>query len=166
MYKKILSGVLWDIATNYSIDLTANYIEFIQKRLEGKGITIDQVKYAANKIIEGKTKSYEKMPTFGEFLEIIEGNKDLIAEGEAQNLITLIRSEGADREPALPEYTKKVLNQRFGGWYNICSTLEDSKIQWFIKEFKEAYLSEIAKDDRLMLPDKEEAGKILKLIKG
>jgi len=166
MDKKILSDVLWDIATNYGIDLTVNYIDFIKKRLKSKGITIEQVKYAANRIMDCKPKAYEKMPTFGEFLEIIRGDKDLISNIEAQNVIALIRSEGADYKPSLPEATKAVINNRFGGWRNLCASLEESKLQWFIKEFKEAYEVEINKTERLQLPDKEEAGQILKQITG
>ena len=165
MDKIEFSKVMRGLEVFLSVEADLEYINKYYQLFIDEGITIDQIKYAAKQIVLTKKESYGKMPLFAEYLQFIRFDKSIEAEIEAQSVVKLIRSEGADREPVLPEYTKKVLNQRFGGWHNICSTLEDSKIQWFIKEFKEAYLSEIAKDDRLMLPDKEEAGRILKLIK-
>ena len=162
MDKIEFAKIMYGLSENFGVKTTKDQIAFLYGMFIDDGINIGQIKQAARQIIRTKKDSYGKMPTYAEFIEYIEGNKNEIAESEVQKVIALIRTEGADGKPELPEHTKQVLNQRFGGWQNICATLEESKIQWFIKEFKEAYLS--VGDDKLLLPDKTEAGNILKQI--
>ena len=165
MNKQELAEVLYGIAINYGLTMSKDYVSFMCKMFAMNGITIEQVKASALKIIYNKTKAYEKMPNYAEFAEYIHGGQDQAAEIEVNKVIEQIRSLGADGKPKLNIPMVNAINIRFGGWRNMCCGLEESKLQWFIRDLKEAYLLELAKDDRLMLPDKEESGRILKLVK-
>ena len=164
MNKQELAEVLYGISVNYGLTMSKDYVSFMCKMFAMNRITIEQVKAAALKIIYNKTKAYEKMPNYAEFAEYIQGNQEQIADIEINNVIQQVRSIGADGKPNIPIPMVNAINIRFGGWQNLCATLEDSKLQWFIRDLKEAYLIELAKDDRLMLPDKQEAGEILRMI--
>ena len=164
MNKEELSRVMYGIAVNYGLTMSNDYVIFMQKMFDMNGITIEQVKKSALKIIQNKSKSYEKMPNYAEFAEYIQGNREQIAETEAMRVIRLIRSEGAYKEPALEPATKQVIKSRFGSWMDLCGSLEESKIQWFIRDFKEAYLS--MSDNIKYLPDVENGKEVLMVMAG
>lgn len=137
-----IAQTLFRVAENASAEIPSDpAIDFIIEMLEDDGITASQFEYAANFLIKTKKDFYGKMPTYGEYYEIIKGNTDQIAEKEAQAVIALINYEGryADYKHRLTPETITTINNRFGGWDSLCSTLEASKFNWFVKEFKEAY---------------------------
>jgi len=156
------SKVMLGLAENFGAKATKDQIGFFYQMFMDDGIDIIQIKQAARSIIRTKKDSYGRMPTYAEFIEFIQGNKEQNAELEAQKVIDLIRSEGAYAEPELSPVVKQVINSRFGGWKALCGSLEESKLTWFIRDFKEAYLS--IETGKLMLPDKNESAQILKRV--
>lgn len=156
LIKKEIALVIMGVAANFGAKIPDGLLEIWFDAFSQDGYTTGQIKQAAGRIIRTKKDSYGRMPTYAEFIEAIEGNKDQLAEIEAQNVIKLIRSEGAYGEPVLQDRAKAVINNRFGGWKNLCGSLEESKLNWFIKEFKEAYSSEVSKQP--LLTDAEARG--------
>ena len=157
--------VIMGLAANFGVKIPDGLLEIWFEAFSEDGYTFEQIKKAAGKIIRTKKDSYGRLPTYGEFIEAIEGDPAHSADIEVNNVVSQIRDLGADGKPKLSIPMVNAINIRFGGWHNMCCGLEESKLQWFIRDLKEAYLIEIAKDEKLMLPDKEEAGRILKLIK-
>ena len=156
MDKMEFAKVMYGLSENFGAKTTKDQISFLYEMFIADGINMGQIKQAARQIIRTKKDSYGRMPTYAEFIEAIEGNKEQLSEIEAQTVIKLIRSEGAYGEPTLSEKTKAVINNRFGGWKSLCGSLEESKLNWFIKEFKEAYSSEVSKQP--LLTDAEARG--------
>jgi hypothetical protein len=166
MDKVELSNILQRIGDNFNVPISGGYVDIMSRMFDSKKITVDQVRKAAYKIIDTKMDLFGRMPNFAEFKEFIEGDPDQAAEIEANNVVKQIRDLGADGKPKLSIPMVNAINIRFGGWQNMCCGVEESKLQWFIRDLKEAYLIELAKEDRLMLPDKQEAGKVLNMIEG
>ncbi len=142
MNKTELLKIFYGIAENYNLDLPGKqYVDFMHSMFVDDGITIEQVKMAAKMIIKTKKESFGKMPPYAEYLEIIQGSQDQIAELEAQKVIALVNYEGryADYKHRLSPETIAAIDNRFGGYDSLCITLETGKLNWFVKEFKEAY---------------------------
>ncbi|MBU2623571.1 MAG: hypothetical protein ABIJ52_03375 [Pseudomonadota bacterium] len=166
LVKKEIGMVLMGLAANFGAKIPEGLLEIWHEAFSQDGFTIEQIKYAAGKIIRSKTESYGRLPTYAEFLEILQGNKEQSAQIQAQKVIDLIRTEGSSGNPELDPIVKEVIRSRFGGWQSLCGSLEEGKLQWFIRDFKEAYLSTEAENERLMLPDRDEAKQLMKKITG
>lgn len=144
--------VMLGLAVNFNTTVSKEQMDFFYQMFLDDGICITQIKQAAKNIIRTKKDGYGRMPTYAEFIEFIQGNREQIAEIEAQKIINLVRSEGAYSNPVSNPTIKHIIDSRFGGWKALCGTLEESKLQWFIRDFKEAYLS--TRVDELMIDDK------------
>ena len=160
-YLMELSKVIVGIAANSGATIPEGLLDVWAEAFQQDGYSIDQIKRAAGKIIRTKKESYGRMPSYAEFVECMNGSLEETARIEVQDIIALVRSEGSSGNPSFKLQTSRVILNRFGGWQNLCSTLEEDKIQWFIREFIEAYLTETAKDEKVMI-GKDEAGNTLK----
>ncbi len=106
---------------------------------ESEGITLDQIRKAALKIL--KTRTISKMPTFAEFLEAISGSKKDKAQVQADIVLKMLRRNGSQAKPDFDDpVTVHLMSSRWQ-WERWARTVLEDEIKWWRKEFIEAYQS-------------------------
>jgi len=139
--KPEFAKIMYGLADNFRDRISKDGLRFRFSALEE--FTIDQVKSAAMGIV--KKRVYTKMPTVGEIIEEINGdpeqNLEDLAEIQATVVLRAIGTYGSYQSPTFEDQvTSEVVTKRFG-WGHLCSYITDETKPWFVKEFKEAYLS-------------------------
>ena len=127
-----------------------------------KDYNINQVESAAKQIMF--SRKYTKMPPIAEFIEALGANKPKIEDQSlviANEIISHNRTHGSRTfPPNLDEIAKHLMTKRWP-YCNWASTVLESELKWWTKEFCEAYRAYSATD----LPIQIEAqAKVLKLV--
>jgi len=107
-----------------------------------KNYSIDQVESAAKQII--LIRKYTKMPPVAEFIEAIEGQKSKIEDKAlviANNIISHLRTHGSHIFPKIEDPIALKLMKNRWPYYEWASTVLESELKWWVKEFCEAYKS-------------------------
>ncbi len=122
--------------------------------------SIEQIQQAALGII--REKMYPGMPRVSEFIAQIEGTETDQAEAEAQKVLRAIKQYGTRYSVVFDDPHTQAVVQSRGGWVALCSTLLDSEIKWFVREFRESYTSYSRKNivHHGVLPGRYENGEL------
>jgi hypothetical protein len=101
--------------------------------------TTEQIEYAFSVAI--KTLKFFPRPV--ELLEILNGPQNLIedtAQVQAGIVLNTIKRVGGGQSVSFEDpVTTAVINNSFGGWVQLCSTLKSDQEGWFLKDFSKAY---------------------------
>jgi hypothetical protein len=134
-----LGTILFGLAGNFN-DTVDNYTVKIWARgFESEGITMDQVKTAAMKIL--KTRTISKMPTFAEFLEAIHGSKKDNAQVQVDIVLETLHRHGSRIRPKFTDPITQHLMLTRWKWERWGANVREDEIKWWRKEFVEAYQS-------------------------
>lgn len=131
--------IMYGLADNFGAELSKPGLKMRFEAL--KALSIEQVDQVAMKILA--TKKYRSMPTVAEFLEYLQPAQSLgmnsRAQIEADKIISHLKQYGASMWPKLSDpITRHLMTHRwpYGRW---ASTVLESEIKWWVKEFIEAY---------------------------
>lgn len=135
-FAKIIIG----LAANFGVKIPEGLIELWKNAFQEDGISFEQINHAAGKIIRTKKNSYGRMPTYAEFLEIIHGGS---AESKAQiiadEIIGHLRFFGANKPLVITDPVAKHLMSTRWPYQQWATTVLESDLKWWVKEFCEAY---------------------------
>lgn len=132
---KLMAG----LAANFSAKMPEGMFEIWSDGFKQKHISIEIIKKAIHQIIETKIDGYGRMPTFAEVFQIIRQNNRYNAELATREVIYYLR-KGAEEEPIFSVTTANVINLEFGGWKNLCKSIEERKdLSWFVDKFIISY---------------------------
>ena len=139
--KKRFAVIMYGLADNFRDHVSKDGLRFRFEAL--KEFKIEEVERASMEIVQ--RRKYTKMPTIGEIIEAIRGNPEKqiedVAEIQAAVVLRAIGTYGSYQSPTFEDpVTAEVIAKRFG-WGHLCSYITDESKPWFVKEFKEAYLS-------------------------
>jgi hypothetical protein len=133
-----LSEILFGLAGNFGDSIDGPTAKLWARGFKSEGITIDQIRQAAMVIL--KTRKISKMPTFGEFLEHIQGSADSKAHAQADLVINTLRRQGAYSKPS--EFADPITNHLMKvrwPWKAWGSSLQEDEVKWWRRDFVEAY---------------------------
>jgi hypothetical protein len=123
---------------------TAKQIMILAEMLDEYYFTENQFKNACKKIVEGKSKTYGKMPLFGEFKELMENKfSKLRTKEESKKDFYLDREKWVNRK--LSQFTIMVADDKEGrpAFENfITNDLNDSFKESLINDFKTVFLKD------------------------
>ncbi|MBS3777490.1 MAG: hypothetical protein KGY70_20005 [Bacteroidales bacterium] len=163
--RKELAEILYGLAGNFGDSVDDQTAKIWARGFEFEGITMDQIKAAAMRIL--KTRTISKMPTFAEFLEAINGSKKDNAQAQADIVFETLRRNGATSEPIFEDPVTNHLMSTRWKWKNWASSVLEDEIKWWRKEFIEAYQSYAANPENVEQVQKLTAPQRLqKLISG
>jgi hypothetical protein len=142
-YKRF-TDIMGAIAGNFSSTIEPGLLNIWHKLMRADGITYEQLRAAALKIIRTKKDSYGRMPTYAEILEAIQGEQPAIEDValvEANKILDHLRINGAGIWPNLSDpITRQLMTTR---WYypRWAANCVESHNHWWVKDFVEAYRS-------------------------
>ena len=126
-----------------------------------KEFSADQITLAISQSI----KKHKWFPKPAELIELIIGSSpkiEDIAETQANFVITQVRKLGSWRTPVFTDpITRDLMNSRFK-FTSLCQQTE-SDMQWFAKQFKDAYRAYVVTDRYKQI---ETPGRLKKLVSG
>ncbi len=101
--------------------------------------------YPVQDVVQGVDKAISKCRFFPrpvELLEFIEGKVEDRAEVEAGKVYQAIVEVSGSKAVVFDDpVTAAVVARGFGGWARLCSTLKESELTWFTKDFCRRYVS-------------------------
>lgn len=134
-FTKIICG----IALNFGKEPPGPLYDIWFDLFSADNISIDQIRHAARQII--RTRKYNTMPTYADFIDVIEGGAEDQVEVQAGIVLNKIREIGSYGTPFFDDpITEKLFKRRFN-WETVCGTVTKDTEKWFVKEFKDAYLA-------------------------
>jgi len=140
-----LSKIIVGLAANFGVKIPVGLIELWKAAFMKDGISIDQIRYGAGKILRTKKDGYGRMPTYAEIIEIIQGgdkkDKALVL---ATEIITHLKLHGANVLPVLEDPVAANLMSRRWPYRKWAAQVLESELKWWTKEFCEAYKSHTA----------------------
>lgn len=157
-YTEVAKAIM-ALAINAGVKIPDGLIEIWHEAFIQDGYTIEQIKTAASRMIRTKKDFYGRMPTYA---ELMEAPQNRIADNAEIQATLVISQIGNDYPIFTDPITKHLMSTRWN-WNRWPKEVLESELKWFIKEFKEAYLS-VSKTERLQLPDKTDAAGVLKMI--
>ena len=138
-YKKEISKILYMMAEVFRDEVSDTLIEAWAFVLSSDKVTIEEAQKAA--LLVMKSREYNKLPAPAVFLEILRPQikpKEL-AESQADEVLEAVRSLGPYNQPEFEDpITAELMSNRWR-WGSFSSTLESDKVQWWRKQFVEAY---------------------------
>lgn len=137
--KKKFAEIMYALAENYGAELTKPGLLLRFEAL--KGFSINEIRQAAVKIM--RTRAYLKMPTVADFMAYLSPESNLAIDDRAQNecgkIIENLKFYGATRPPeGLDEIATHLMARRWP-YRNWARTVAESELQWWEKQFREAY---------------------------
>jgi len=138
--KKKFCEIIFCVADNFSAKVTDRTLKFWWEMFQEDSVTINQIAQAAKQII--RTRKYTNMPTYADFIEHIKGKVDDAAEIQAILCVDESRKYSpGELSPAFDDPITAYLMKHRWPFQNWAMSLLEAKIQWWVKEFKSAYLS-------------------------
>lgn len=137
-FAKIVVG----LAANFGIKIQDGLIELWYNAFKEDGISIEQIRYAAGRILRKPKDRYGRLPTYDEMIEIIQGgsykDRALVI---ANEIIAHTKRHGARVFPKIEDETARYLMTKRWPYHEWAESVLDSDFKWWIKEFCEAYVS-------------------------
>jgi len=137
--KREIDTILLRLARYYQVEIPgADVLEMYHQALEG--YTPDQIADASTKHVKA-SKWFPKISELIELLKPLVPKIESVADQQAALVIKTIRSCGYRGRP---RWEDPITSYLFRGRFNfqaLCSTLTEDENKWFIREFKDAYLS-------------------------
>ena len=161
---KEFAEVVFGLAANFGVKIPDGLLEIWHDTFKADGISLEQIRFAAGKIIRSKKDGYGRMPTYAEFIEIIQGgNKEDKALVIANEIIVHLRTYGSRVCPKLDSIAKHLMIKRwpYPEWSSM--VLED-ELKWWTKEFCEAYNAYSARDVPLKIEASQDVKKLVNSI--
>lgn len=125
------------MALNYGKDLNADLLRLYWLSLAD--MELDQIKLALIHIV----KNNRYFPRPDEIIEaagIGKAQIELVGLSEAQRIVDSVRRYGNSRVVEFDDpVTAEVVRRRFGGWRQLCDSLQESKLEFFKKDFVNFY---------------------------
>lgn len=138
-FAKIIIG----LAANFGVKIQDGLIEFWYDAFKEDGINIEQIRYAAGKILRKPKNRYGHLPTYDEFIEIIQGgsNEDR-AIIIANEIIVHTKTYGSKVFPNINDdkIAKHLMTKRWP-YHEWAASILESELKWWVKEFCEVYRS-------------------------
>jgi len=135
--RQALAEILFGLAGNFGDTVDNNTVKIWARGFESEGISLDQIRYAALKIL--KTRTISKMPTFAEFLEAINGSNKDNAQAQADIVLETLQQRGSRINPKfLDPVTAHLMSTRWK-WERWAPNVTEDEVKWWRKEFIEAY---------------------------
>lgn len=163
-FAKIIVG----LAANFGVKIQDGLIELWYNAFKEDGVSIEQIRFAAGKILRKPVNRYGRLPTYDEFLEIVRGgsekDKALVI---ANEIIAHLRAHGSRIFPKLDDHpiAKHLMMKRWP-YYEWSAAVIENELKWWTKEFCEAYVSyaaiEEATETPLLGPVKNDVKKLVK----
>lgn len=129
------------MAANFGVKIPEGLIELWQNAFNQDDISLEQIRYAAGKILRSKKDGYGRMPTYAEFIQIIEGSHDDKALVIASEIIAYLRVHGSRIFPKLNDPIAKYLMTNRWPYHEWAANVCTDELKWWTKEFCEAYKS-------------------------
>ena len=159
-FTKIIIG----LAANFGVKIPEGLIELWQNAFREDGISLEQIRYAAGKILRKPANRYGRMPTYDEFIEIIQGgNKEDKALVIANEIIAHLKMRGSRVFPKLDDEIAKYLMTKRWPYYEWAAAVIESELKWWVKEFCEAYSSYSALETPMEIAAPEAVKKLMNL---
>lgn len=139
--KKPFVNIVIGLAANFGAQIPEGLLQLWLNTFTEDGISLEQIKIAAGKIIRSKKDGYGRMPTYAEFFEIIKGSDDDKALVTANEIIKHLHEHGSRVFPNLSDPIAKQLMTKRWPYYDWASQVLESELKWWVKDFCEAYHS-------------------------
>lgn len=137
--KNQFAKLIMILAENFGGEPSEALIETWWRMIQKNGISADQFRDAAESLI--MNRKYKTMPTFAEIIESINGTVEDKAQLEASKVLNAVRVIGFYGHPKFDDPVTASLMSTRWRWQSFCQTLEESKVQFWVKEFVAAYLA-------------------------
>ncbi len=134
-----LANIVFGLASNFGDNLNQAGLELWATMFEQDGVSIDQIRQAAGQIL--RKRKISKMPTYAEFIEYIHGDSKDKAQRQADAVLDFLRRHGAKAEPRFEDPVTAYLMSVRWQYQQWASSLKESEVVWWRKEFIEAYQS-------------------------
>lgn len=153
--KNQLASILFGLAGNFGDTVDKYTINIWCKAFRDDGVSIDQIRKAAGQIL--RKRKISKMPTYAEFIEYIHGDSKDKAQRQADTVLDFLRRNGAKGEPKFDDPVTAYLMSVRWQYQQWASSLKESEVVWWRKEFIEAYQS-YAKNPEAIPTDRQLEG--------
>lgn len=157
----MLDRMLVNLAVYYEKPMTEAQVKVYSDLL------IDENILEIGTAIKKHIRASRFFPKVSEILDLMPSHNqpkisaDTVAQGQAHQILRLIRQNGSNKEPKYEDtITHKLMTTRWN-WRSLCETLKESESQWFVKEFVSAYCahSELgANDDANLQIEQSQSG--------
>lgn len=143
MTKEQFAKLIFALAGNFGTEIQPATLDIWFAMAREDGITYQEMQAAAQKIMRTKAEGYGRMPAYAEILEAIRGQPPKVehrATAEASRIIEHLNTYGATTLPDLSgdPITRRLMTTRWP-YKTWAAKVAEAKIDWWIKDFVEAY---------------------------